>query len=149
MRLRSVRLNRHAEKPVAADPAAIGNEKQELHHLVEKIPIVRRTDICYPAFRAHFSVSKHLEPYSIEQRKTFDTLLANPMRILIIPPALFVSTAALIGKPNRTEGKRNPLQGKPEAEAAGGVRTMPRRMEIDSDHFASATGTMRGLELKA
>ena len=80
---------------------------------------------------------------------TFDTLSAVPMRIFIIPLALTVSTAALFGQPNRTEGKRNPLQGKPEAEAAGGVRTMPQRMGIDSGRFASATGTMRGLELKA
>ena len=147
MRLRSARLNWHAKKPVTADPAAIGNEKQELHDLVEKIPIVRRTDICYPAFRAHFSVSKHFELCSIYRRMTFDTLSAVPMRIFIIPPALIVSTAALIGQPNRTEGKRNPRQGK--AAAAGGVRTMPQRMGIDSGRFASATGTMRGLELKA
>ena len=72
---------------------------------------------------------------------TFDTLSAVPMRIFIIPPAPIVSTAALFGQPNRTEGKRNPLQGKPEAEAeaAGGVRTMPQRMGIDSGRFASAT----------
>ena len=124
MRLRSARLNRHAEKPVTADPAAIGNEKQELHDLVEEVPVVRRTDICYSAFRAHFSVSKHFELCSIYRRMTFDTLSAVPMRIFIIPPALIVSTAALIGQPNRTEGKRNPLQGKPEAEAEGRTRAV-------------------------
>ena len=113
MRLRYVRLKRQAEKPVAADPAAVGNEKQELHDLVEEVPIVRRTDICDPAFRAHFSVSKHLELYSIEQRKTFDRLLAIPMRFLIIPLALIVSTSALFGQPNRTGSK-------PEAVKAGG-----------------------------
>lgn len=42
------------------------------------------------------------------------------MRILIIPLALILSTAALIGQPNRTAGKRSPLEGKPEAVEAGG-----------------------------
>ena len=42
------------------------------------------------------------------------------MRIFMILLALSLSTAALVAQPNGAEGKRNPLEGKPEAVEAGG-----------------------------
>ena len=43
------------------------------------------------------------------------------MRILTIPLALILSAPALIAQPNRREGKRNPMEGKPEAVESGGL----------------------------
>ena len=59
------------------------------------------------------------------------------MRIFIIPPALIVSTVALFGQPNRTEGKRNPLQGKPEAEAEAEGGSEQYRSEWESTQAVS------------